>query len=295
MAGLMGYSAGQSNASSWQSKILSMLGLAALLGFSSASALALPDPDRFEWGFGLAPIYLADYHGSDEYRHYILPLPFITYRGQVVTIDDSGVYGKLLRNRYFTLQMSLGAGLPVSSEKNAARAGMAALDPAMEIGPEMLVPLAAWGPLQLRLSIAARAVLALNVRITRVKPLGIYFPPFIGLYHRRPFGDHPGQLSLIAGPIYATQPYMAYYYAVAPSDELPSRPRYTARSGYGGARVELGYKLRFGNHWFGGFGRYEDLRGAAFTDSPLTKSLVYRAIGLGYAYIFRPFPTQPTP
>lgn len=277
------------------SKTRSSLGmaLAITLSLSSSAAAAVPDLSQFEWGFGLAPIYLADYHGSDEYRHYVLPLPFITYRGKIVTIDDSGIYGKLLHNRYLTLQMSLGAGLPVSSKKNKARKGMAALDPAMEVGPELLAPLAQWGPYQLRLSLAARAVFALDVRITRVHHIGFYFPPFIGLYHRRPFGDNPGQLSLIAGPIYATRPYMDYYYAVPPADATADRPRYAASAGYAGARVEIGYKLRYGNHWFGGFGRYEDLRGATFATSPLTKTLVYRAFGIGYAYIFKPAARSP--
>lgn len=271
-------------------RLLAALGM--LAGLSHRPAYGLGDLGRFEFGFGLAPIYLADYHGSDEYRSYVLPLPFVTFRGKIVTIDDSGVYGKLVRNRYFTLQMSLGAGLPVSSKKNRARQGMAALDPAMEIGPEMLVPLASFGPYQLRLSLAARAVFALDVRIARAHQIGFYFPPFIGLYHRRPFGDHPGRLSLIAGPIYATRPYMAYYYSVPAADTRPDRPQYSATAGYAGVRIELGYKLRYGHHWFGGFGRYEDLKGATFTESPLTKSLVYRAIGLGYAYIFHPFQGQ---
>lgn len=290
MAGLMGVRRASKGMSKTAARLCVALGM--MLVFGARRGYGLGDLSRFEFGFGLAPIYLADYHGSDEYRSYVLPLPFITFRGKIVTIDDSGIYGKLVRNRYFTLQMSLGAGLPVSSKKNKARQGMAALDPAMEIGPEMLVPLASFGPYQLRLSLAARAVFALDVRIARAHQIGFYFPPFIGLYHRRPFGENPGQLSLIAGPIYATRPYMAYYYGVPAADERPDRPRYTATAGFAGARVELGYKLRYGNHWFGGFTRYEDLRGATFAASPLTKTLVYRAIGLGYAYIFHPFPEQ---
>lgn len=264
-------------------KAWALAGALALTGGQTAAAM---DLSRFEWGLGLAPIYLADYHGSDEYRTYVLPLPFITYKGKIVTIDDSGIYGKLIRNRYFTLQMSLGAGLPVSSKRNRARRGMAPLDPTMEIGPEMLIPVASWGPYQLRVSLAARAVLAMAVGIGRVRHIGFYFPPFIGLYHRRPFGEHPGQLSFIIGPIYATRPYMSYYYDVPPGQATAERPLYRTEAGYAGTRLELGYKLRYGNHWLGGFGRYENLEGAVFQDSPLVKSRVYRAVGVGYAYIF---------
>src|SRR5919108_4076162 len=107
----------------------------------AATAHAEPRP-QWEIGAGAAAVTLPDYRGSDESRGYLLPVPYVIYRGERLRVDRQGVRGIFFESDRVELNLSLNATPPVDSEDNRAREGMPELDPTFEIGPRLDVTLA---------------------------------------------------------------------------------------------------------------------------------------------------------
>ena len=65
-----------------------MLGV--LLWSATAHAELRPE---WEFGLGASAFTLPDYRGSDESRGYVLPFPYVIYRGERVRVDRQGMRG----------------------------------------------------------------------------------------------------------------------------------------------------------------------------------------------------------
>lgn len=258
----------------------SVLGLAVV-----ALAARADDKPLWELGIGIAPMELPDYRGSDQSRGYVLPLPYIVYRGDVLKVDRSGIYGRLFESDRVKLDLSFDAGVPVNSRKNDARQGMPDLDPVFEVGPSLTVCLSSRcdGDRFLEFHLPIRAVFATN--FSSVDSIGGTVQPHLNYDFRDigPGGDW--NAGIAAGPLYATERYHDYYYQVAPAYATPVRPAYDARGGYSGFRLTTTLSKRFDKMWFGAFVRYDDLSGAAFEDSPLVR--IHRSVmaGFGIAWV----------
>jgi len=70
---------------------------AALLTCVTGTSIAEEKP-LWELGFGFFALTSPDYRGSDESRDYLLPLPYIIYRGDILRVDRSGIYGRLFES-----------------------------------------------------------------------------------------------------------------------------------------------------------------------------------------------------
>lgn len=105
---------------------------AALLLCALAHAEPLP---LWEVGAGVAPLCLPDYRGSDQSRNYLLPFPWLVYRGDMLKADREGIRARLFGAERVELDVSLSGSVPVNSERNRARAGMPDLHPTAEVGP----------------------------------------------------------------------------------------------------------------------------------------------------------------
>src|SRR5512140_3673774 len=77
----------------------------------------------WEAGFGLTGLSLPDYRGSNVQRGYVLPLPYLVYRGEILRMDRKGLYGILFQSDRVHLNISADGGVPVKSDKNQARSG----------------------------------------------------------------------------------------------------------------------------------------------------------------------------
>src|SRR5688572_18489579 len=95
----------------------------------------------WEAGLGVGAVTFPDYRGSDEMNTYPVPLPYFVYRGEFLKADRGGVRGELFDRRYLELSLSINGNTPVSSDDNAARAGMPNLKPTVEFGPSLEVHL----------------------------------------------------------------------------------------------------------------------------------------------------------
>jgi len=93
-------------------------------------------PPLWELGIAVGGASLPHYMGSDERYLVGAPVPYVTYRGQRMRIDRSGITRKLFGFNNINIDASLGVGLPVRNT-NRARAGMPELKFGFEIGPRL--------------------------------------------------------------------------------------------------------------------------------------------------------------
>src|SRR4030042_2754777 len=78
----------------------------------------------WELGVGVGLLYIPDYRGSNESRFYVLPFPYIIYRGDILKVDRQKISGQVFKTDRVLLDVSFYGSVPVDSDKNSARAGM---------------------------------------------------------------------------------------------------------------------------------------------------------------------------
>jgi outer membrane protein len=259
--------------------------------FAATPAAAREEP-LWEAGFGLAALDFPDYRGSSHSRGYILPAPYFVYRGDIVKADRSGMRGTFFSNRDIDLHLSVGASLPVSSDKNPEREGMPNLRPSIELGPSLDFTLwrSAGERYQLDLRFPIRAAVTLE---SHPEYAGAQFSPNLNLDIHDPLDFTGWNLGLLAGPVYTDARYNRRFYEVAPEFATPSRPAFAAPGGgYGGVHFIAALSKRFPKFWAGGFVRYDRLDGAVFESSPLVTTKRYVAGGIGFTWIFKESATR---
>lgn len=254
------------------------------LGVAAASARAAELP-LWEAGAGVAVINFPDYRGSDQRRNWLLPFPYVVYRGEFLRVDEHGMRGLLFESDRVDLNISVNGAIPVDSDDNDARRGMPDLDPTLEIGPTLNFAL--WRSTnarrKLELRLPLRAVIATD--LPHASHEGWLFLPNVNIGVEDFMGNAGWKFGLMGGPIFSDRRYNRYFYAVDPAFATASRPAYTPREGYAGAQLVAGLSKRYRNFWIGGFARWDTLRDAAFEDSPLVKDRRYFAAGFAIAWI----------
>ena len=254
-----------------------IIGVWCSAGSAAADLQSLP---RWEVGIGLGVLSLPFYRGAASGRTYIVPIPYIQYRGEHVRVDEEGIRGALFSSDNARLDLSLAGGVPVSSDGNSARHGMPSLDPTVEVGPSLEFLL--WYPeardRALWLKFPLRT--ALSVALKNIEYQGWVFAPYLD--YRMVTGDpvKPWTITLSLGPQFADKRYHDYFYEVPSAYATPQRPEYHATSGYSGSRMTLGVQKKFDGYWLGTFVRYDTLQGAVFSDSPLVQQRHYYALGV---------------
>jgi len=124
-----------------------------------AAAEQLP---LWEAGLGATVISFPHYRGSDERRAWVLPFPYVVYRGEFLQADEKRMRGLFFKTERAELDVSVSGTPPVDSNENDARRGMPDLDATLEIGPSLNFLLARSDDRKTRLELRlpVRAVLA---------------------------------------------------------------------------------------------------------------------------------------
>ena len=257
--------------------------LLALILIVPPCALADSQP-LWEWGVGPSVVAFSDYPGAASSHRYLLPLPYIRYRGSFLRADREGLRGMLLDTRRASLNLSLGASVPVRSSDTATRAGMPDLDALLEVGPVLAVHLWSNESRRCQLDLRVPARFAFTVS-SAPRDVGGYLAPQLNLDVRHVGGAPGWSLGVLAGPIFASQRYNQYFYSVAARYATATRPAYNASAGYAGSELLVALSRRFPAFWVGGFVRYLNLRSTVFADSPLLHSDHDLAAGVGLAWI----------
>ena len=258
--------------------------LCAFLAIATTCARAEERP-LWEAGAGATILSFPDYRGSNERRPWVLPFPYLIYRGEFLKADERRVRGLLAKLEPFELDASFNATVPVKSSENTARQGMPDLDPTVEVGPSLNVMLARSDDrkTELELRLPVRAVIATNLKHANFA--GWVFEPSLNLDVPDVFGVSGLRFGMLTGPMFSDRRHNEYFYRVDPVFATPERPAYSPGGGYAGAQFLVSLSKRFGDVWIGGFARWDTLHNAAFDNSPLVKTEQYFAGGIAAAWI----------
>ena len=260
---------------------LKLFGSALVLAAAIQGAAAGEKP-VWDLGLGVGAISFADYRGADTTHVYVLPLPYLYYRGKFLKADRNGIRGKLFGQDWIELNISANATTPV--RRNAARAGMPDLRPTVEIGPSLELHL--WRSADQRVRFDVRLPLRAVFTVqARPHSIGAMFAPNATVDIKDVAGLPGWYFGALAGPLFADHRYHDYFYTVAPQFATPERPAYRASAGYSGAEVLVSLSKRYPSWWVGAYVRHDTLTGAVFESSPLVKRDNYWAAGAGIAWI----------
>ena len=255
-----------------------------MLGLATAGARAEQLP-LWEAGAGAATLSFPAYRGSNERQFWLLPIPYIVYRGEFLQADERRTRGLFHKTDRIEVDVSINGSVPVDSGKNHTRRGMPDLDATLEIGPGLNVKLLETGDRRTRMELRLPLRAAFASDFTYLRHMGWVFQPQVNVDIRDPLGNPGWKLGLLAGPVYADQRYNRYFYAVAPAFATAARPVYSAGGGYGGVQMIAALSKRYREFWVGAFIKWDSLRGTAFAYSPLVKDQHGVAVGGSIAWI----------
>lgn len=250
--------------------------VALTLLLTPAWAVAAPGRTHWELGAGMYLLSVPAYAGARQYQTYLLPFPYVVYRGPVLRTTRRGIKAVLGGGR---LRFSLSASVspPVSSTDASPRAGMQNLPLTFGIGPLLDWQLVDTPRERMDLRFALR-----NVSTLHLRQVGWLASPYLNIAWRRSGYD----FTLAVGPNFADRRYNGYYYDVAPRYARSSRPTYRAGGGYDGTAVYFGVDRALGRMRLGLYVQYQNLHGAVFADSPLVRTRDYLAGGVRVAWVF---------
>lgn len=257
---------------------LARLRVLGIVPFLWCGGLARAEQPLWEAGVGAAALSLPHYRGSDQSRQWLLPVPFLIYRGDVLRAGRDGARALLFESQRVDLDLSFAASAPSNSDDNLARQGMPDLAPTVEIGPKLNLNLWRGPGSKLDLRLPLRAVITLQ---SRPRAIGWSLEPVINLDH-----DVRGfDLGLQIGPLWGSRTLHGYFYDVATADARSTRPAYQARGGFAGWQATAALSRRFGPAWVGLYVRSDSLRGASFEDSPLVRRRHALAGGVAVSWV----------
>jgi MipA family protein len=258
----------------------------------SASAASAPAEDTrpmihkplWELGVGVSGVRLPDYRGSDQSQNYLLPFPYIVYRGTWLRSDRDGTRARLFDSEHARVDISFGATAPTRSDKNDARQGMPNLPATAEAGPSLNITLdkAADKRWKLDLRLPLRAAMSLE---SSPRYVGTTLSPNLNLDISG--DDGRWNMGFLTGPLFADRKYHELFYQVDAAYATASRPAYQAHGGYAGWQTLASASRRFGITWVGFFARYDSLHGAAFEDSPLVRQNSSFSAGFAISWVLK--------
>lgn len=257
-----------------------------LLGFLLPQHAFCEDKPLWELGAGVALLRMPDYRGSDESRLYLLPYPYIIYRGDILKVDRERISGRIFKTDNLLLDISVFGSVPVRSSKNTARSGMPDLDPTFEIGPSLNIKLWENKPDHYRLNFILPVRAVFSTDFTSVRREGWVFSPRLSFEKEDIIPDTGLNLGISAGPMFSNSDYHSYYYTVEPVYATASRPSYSAGGGYSGSAITVGLNKGFKQLIFNAFVSMDFLQGSVYEDSPLVKTKNSVMCGLTVSWIF---------
>jgi outer membrane scaffolding protein for murein synthesis (MipA/OmpV family) len=241
---------------------------------------------KWELGLGVGDLYGPDYRGSDEYRNYVAPIPYVIYRGKYIQSDRDGLRGKLFKSDRYEFTFSATATISQRADENKARESMPELGSTVEMGPALNIQLTEKNaPHSLLLQIPLRAVIAVTGSERGYN--GIVFEPQFMFRKKLGNWDYAQRL----GVSLASSDYHDYYYSVNQEFVTPERSFYDAHGGYSGifTQAAISRSLQFGNEEtkLAFFLRYENIDNTAFAESPLVKTNHVLRGGFAFVWVIR--------
>lgn len=240
------------------------------------------------WETGVVGVVgrIPHYPGSDEYRTYVLPLPFLIYRGEFLKIDRESLRGIFWKNSWGELNMSVSGNPP--AEHDRARQGMPDLDPLLEIGPAWRVYLQRGDDApELYLQAAVRGVISFDTDNLSPAYQGLRGDLSLQVSGIHPAPASPWRFGGGCGLYASDQQDNSYFYDVTAAQARPDRPAYHSDGGYGGFFLSAYTvrKLTSSISW-SAYVRWDNLAGAVFEHSPLVRQENNLILGMALSWTF---------
>jgi len=230
--------------------------------------------------------WLPDYPAAGQNHLQGIGLPYVVYRGKFLRAGDKGIIrGRLLHTDRMELDVSLSGSFPTDSEDNDARSGMRDLDWLGEVGPRLQITLArAARDAKIELELPVRAVFSTD--FSSFGHEGYVFAPEIAYQNER-FGGRDIALKFSVTAKFANKDVADYFYGVPSGSVTARRAAFTAKAGYMGTRVQLGFIEKMSSRWKMFAVLAADLHhGAANEDSPLFINKTNFNVGGGLIWSF---------
>ncbi len=239
----------------------------------------------WELGAGIGNVQAPLYRGAEEEKSYILPFPYIVYRGDFLRVDrEEGIRGLLLDRERFSLDISVGAALPVEDSDGGVREGMPSLDLLVEAGLELDASLWRSQDRKYGIDLVTPLRLVFSLGDPLLEYQGLTLTPFLDFRINRHEKAALSRYSFSFGPVYGNDTYHDYFYSVDSEFARSGRPAYDADGGYGGSRITLSASRDSKRYFVAAFIRFDSLDGAVFEDSPLVETDDYYAFGFAFAW-----------
>ncbi len=252
-------------------------------GDNTSTAESNKEMALWELGMTAVAARLPHYTGSDEYKNYLYPLPYLIYRGKFLRADREGVRGIFYKGEKFETSLSLWGNPPVSDE-NEARQGMPELDAIGEVGPALrytfyrheredhLYLQAAW---RAAFSFGFNGGLDMDMDYQ-----GWHGSLDLSYQNKTWFEDRKLSIYLKGGLHFTDSKYNDYFYGVPSQYATFSRATYKADGGYAGFSLSGSFLKELTSRLsIGGYVRWNNLDGAVFEDSALVREKNNYAIG----------------
>jgi len=260
---------------------------AAWLLLAGTAVKAQDEPGKkWEFGLGVGAVAGPDYRGSDEYRSFISPIPYVVYRGKIFRSDRDGIRGNFLHTDHYEFTFSASAAITPNADQNELREGMPKLGSTLELGPSFKINLTGedfsrgW-----HVELPWRAVFAIGADESGY--IGsIFQPQFV---YRNKLSNWT--FSYRAGVTYASNRYHDYYYNVDPQYVTATRGYFNADGGYSGWNNNMALSRSFNHNGvktqLAFFIRYDDISGTDFNESSLVVTNQSYRGGLAFIWVIK--------
>jgi outer membrane scaffolding protein for murein synthesis (MipA/OmpV family) len=244
----------------------------------------------WEAGIGGFAGSVPDYPAAGQNTFRALALPYLIYRGDFLRVggeeNRGAISGRFIKNDRFELDVSLSAAFPVDSSSNSARRDMPDLDSLFGIGPQFIFKLVNEpGHRRLNFNLQARSIYSTD--FSSINHRGYVLNPEFK-YTQEHVTDLDLKVFTSAGPIFATEKLMDYFYEVDDQYVTPSRQAYDADAGYLGSNITLGVSKRFNNRFRLILGTRLGLHhGATNDDSPLFREKLNLGVFTAFTWSFK--------
>ena len=239
-------------------------------------------------GAGLGIASLPHYPGSDENEDYFLPLPYIDFRSDRLSVNDKGLHAELINNHIIQLGFDITGSFSVSSDDNTARNGMPDLGFFVEIGPQVNLRLIQKQNYYISIEIPVRASYELLGEDEAfddkfVQDAGYLLEPRL---HYEAKNENIN-FDIDIGIVWASEAYQSKFLSVNQEFVTPERALYKARSGLMGHRLSSTVKYETDNWLILSYVKYIDLSKGKNELSPLIKKDDYLLGGIGIVRKFK--------
>ncbi|MBN1363467.1 MAG: MipA/OmpV family protein [Syntrophaceae bacterium] len=256
-----------------------------ILSFLLSSISFAEEKPLWEVGVGMGMLQMPDYRGSNESRFYVLPYPYLVYRGDILKVDEQRISGRIFKTDRILLDFSGYGSVPVKSSDNKAREGMPDLDPTFELGPALKIKLWEQKENKTKLDVTLPVRAFFSTDFSSVRHEGWVFSPRINFVKDNLIPDIGLNLGLSAGPMFADSGYHDYYYTVEHRYANKERHEYSAGGGYSGSTLTVGLSKSYKQFIFSAFVSADFLQRASFEDSPLVKREISMMSGCSVSWI----------